>query len=129
MTKIGEVMRKEVVMVDENSTVEAACGLMGEKHIGSVVVTREGEPCGIFTERDLLSKVITEGVNIKEAKVREFTSEPLVTINPDFHIREATRIMSHMHIKRLVVMKDNKLVGIFTAADFVDYISKSPLEY
>jgi len=129
MTKIGDVMKKEVVMVDENITVEAACILMGEKRIGSVIVTRDGKPFGIFTERDLLSKVVTKGVDMKEAKVKDYTSEPLVTVNPDFHVREAARIMGHMGIKRLVVMKNNELVGILTAADLVDIISKSPLEF
>ena len=122
-------MKEKVVTVDENSTVETACKTMGELHIGCVVVTRKDKPYGIFTERDLLSKVITKGVDIKEAKVKDFTSEPIVTINPDFHIREAAKIMADLHIKRLVVMKDGGLVGVFTATDLADFIARYPLDF
>ncbi|MDD4898647.1 MAG: CBS domain-containing protein [Methanocellales archaeon] len=128
MTNIGDVMKENVVTVDENSTVETACKIMGERHIGSVVVTHKDKPYGIFTERDLLSKVITKGADIKKAKVKDFTSEPIVTINPDFNIREAARIMADLKIKRLLVMKDEKIIGIFTAADLADFIARSSLE-
>ncbi|MDD2778104.1 MAG: CBS domain-containing protein [Methanocellales archaeon] len=121
-------MKENVVTVDENSTVETACKIMGERHIGSVVVTHKDKPYGIFTERDLLSKVITKGADIKKAKVKDFTSEPIVTINPDFNIREAARIMADLKIKRLLVMKDEKIIGIFTAADLADFIARSSLE-
>lgn len=121
-------MREKVVTVDENSTVEIACKIMGERHIGGVVVTHKDKPYGIFTERDLLSKVITKGADIKKVKVKDFTSEPIVTINPDFHIKEAARIMADLKIKRLLVMKDEKIIGIFTAADLADFIAKSTLE-
>lgn len=122
-------MKEKVVTVDENSTVETACKIMGEEHIGGVVVTRKDKPYGIFTERDLLSKVITKGVDIKEATVKEFTSEPIVTINPEFHIREAAKIMADLRIKRLVVMKDEELIGIFTATDLADFIARYPLDF
>ncbi len=122
-------MKENVVTVDCNSTVETACVIMAEKHIGSVLVTRKNKPYGIFTERDLLSKVIVKGVDIKSAKVKEFTSEPIITINPDFHIREAAKIMADMKIKRLLVMKDEKIIGIFTAADLADVIAKYPLDF
>ncbi|MFC1787153.1 cyclic nucleotide-binding/CBS domain-containing protein [Halobacteriota archaeon] len=122
-------MKEKVVTVDENITVETACKIMGENRIGSVVVTRNDKPYGIFTERDLLSKVITKGIDIKKSIVKDFTSEPIVTINPDFHIRESAKIMADLRIKRLVVMKDEELIGIFTAADLADVIARHPIDF
>lgn len=129
MINIGDIMKEKVVTVDENSTVETACKIMGENHIGSVVVTRNDKPYGIFTERDLLSKVITKGIDIKKSTVKDFTSEPIVAINPDFHIREAARIMADLRIKRLIVMKDEELIGIFTAADLADVIARHSIDF
>ncbi len=122
-------MKEKVVTVDENSTVKTVCRIMGKNHIGSVLVTRKGKPYGIFTERDLLSKVITKGVDIKNSIVKDFVSEPIVTINSDFHIREAARIMADLRIKRLVVMKEDELIGIFTASDLADVIARHPLDF
>lgn len=116
--RVDECMSMNVATIDLESTVEEACKIMGEKHIGSLVVIREGKPYGLFTERDLLSKIILKGFDIKNVKVKDFTSAPIVTINPDTSIREAARIMCEMHIRRLPVI-DSKgiLAGIFTSAD------------
>lgn len=117
MTEIREVMRKDVVTVDEKTSVLEAAKLMGEKHLGSVVVTKDGKPTGIFTERDFLSKVIPEGCELGDVSVGSYASKPLITISPNFLLKEAASIMADMKVKRLVVMDKDELVGIFTASD------------
>lgn len=129
MLRIGEVMKKNIITIDENATVDEACALMGEKHIGSLLVTRDGKPVGIFTERDFLSRVVCGGAEPGSAKVSEFMSEPLITVNSRFTVREAARIMKDMKIKRLVVADDDEIVGVFTAADLVDVIAETPFDF
>ena len=58
--KASDVMVKEVVMIDEDSTVKKAVDKMNRADIGSVIVARNGEPTGIITERDLLKSIIAE---------------------------------------------------------------------
>jgi CBS domain-containing protein len=125
--KIGEVMVKDVVSVDYKMPVREVCKLMGQRRIGSVLVTKEGKPYGIFTERDLLSKVLLEGS--MDDEVDRYTSTPLITVSPDFNVREVARIMADMKIKRLVVTENDEVRGIFTAADLAKVISKSPLDF
>ncbi len=125
---VREIMKKNVITIDAEKTIEEACKIMGEKHIGSLIVTLDNKPCGIFTERDLISKVISKNVNMKEAKVKDFMSSPLIFVKPDFHIREAAKIMFEMHIRRLPVIENDKLVGIFTSSDFIEAIYKYPFE-
>ncbi|MFQ6127964.1 MAG: cyclic nucleotide-binding/CBS domain-containing protein [Thermoplasmata archaeon] len=122
-------MKENIITIDENATIHEACALMGEKHIGSIVVTRDGEPIGIFTERDFLSKVIYGEADLKTSKVGNFMSKPLITVNARFSVREAARIMKDMKIKRLLVVDGEKLVGIFTAADLVDVIAETPFDF
>ncbi|MCS7118555.1 MAG: CBS domain-containing protein [Archaeoglobaceae archaeon] len=113
--KIGDVMTKNVVMVDYATKVRDACKIMGEKRIGSVIVTREGKPVGIFTERDLLSKVLLKGSLDEE--VGKYMSSPLVVVSSDYEVKESARIMADLKIRRLVVMEKGEIKGIFTAAD------------
>ncbi len=113
--KIGEVMTKNVVMVDYATKVREVCRIMGEKRIGSVIVTREGKPAGIFTERDLLSKVFLKGS--LDDEVGKYMSTPLVVVSPDYDVKESARIMADLKIRRLVVMEKGEIKGIFTAAD------------
>jgi CBS domain-containing protein len=129
MLRIGEVMKTDIISIDENATIQEACALMGEKHVGSLVVTREGAPVGIFTERDFLSKVVCGGADPGAAKVSEYMSEPLITVNSRFTVREAARIMKDMKIKRLVVADGEDIVGVFTAADIVDVIAETPFDF
>ncbi|MEM0088231.1 MAG: CBS domain-containing protein [Archaeoglobaceae archaeon] len=113
--KIGDVMTKEVVSVDYGTKVRDVCKIMGEKRIGSVIVTQYGKPVGIFTERDLLSKVLLRGS--LEDEVGKYMSTPLIVVSPDYDVRESARIMADMKIRRLVVMEGGEIKGIFTAAD------------
>jgi len=127
--KIKDVMEKNLVSIDGERNIIDACKLMGKMHIGSVLVTLENKPYGIFTERDLLSKVIAKGVDIKKAKVKNYASHPLVTVSGDYSVRECARMMSDMKIKRLIVTSRGKIKGIFTASDLARVISKSPLDF
>jgi len=127
--KIKDVMKKNLVSIDGESKIIEACKLMGAKHIGSVLVTLENKPYGIFTERDLLSKVIARGLDIKTAKVKDYASHPLITVSGDFSVRECARIMSDMKVRRLIVTSRGKIEGIFTASDLARVLSKSPLEF
>jgi len=120
--KIRDFMSKDVMTVDENMKVIDAAKIMGEKRVGSVIVTKEGKPYGIFTERDLLSKAILD--NGLDNPVKNYTSTPLITVNPDYSINEVSKIMADMKIRRLVVVEDDKIVGIFTASDLTKALAK-----
>ena len=127
--KVGDVMAKDVVCLDADESIESACKTMAERKIGSVVVTVEGKPAGIFTERDLLTKVYLKGVDMKSAKLRDFMSAPLITIRPNVSVREAARIMRQMKVRRLPVLDEQgKLVGIFTSADLATAIAEYTME-
>lgn len=120
--KIGEVMTKHVVMVEHNTKVVEVCKLMGKSKIGSVIVTKEGKPFGIFTERDLLSKVLLSGS--LEDEVGKYASSPLIVVSPDYEVKEAARIMADLGIRRLVVMEEGEIRGIFTSSDLVRVLGR-----
>jgi CBS domain-containing protein len=125
--KIGEVMIKDVVSADYKTPVIEVCKIMGERRIGSVLITKGEKPYGIFTERDLLSKVLLEG-NLDD-EVGKYTSTPLITVSPDYSVKESARIMTDMRIKRLVIIEGDEVRGIFTAANLAEVCARSPLKF
>ncbi|MEM3530796.1 MAG: CBS domain-containing protein [Nitrososphaerales archaeon] len=129
MVKVKDVMIKEVITIDEGESVAKACEIMGEKHIGSLIVLRQGKPIGIFTERDLLSKIIPKRLKLDEVKIKDYMSTPLTVISSEFDLKEAARIMSQLKIRRLPVIEGEKLVGILTSADIIHALAKAPLEF
>lgn len=116
------------VEVDFEASVADACKVMGDRHVGSLLISREGLVSGIFTERDLLSKVLGKDRNLASIKVGDYASSPLITVAPTTDVKEAARIMTEMKVRRLVVVQDGKPIGVFTAADLARAVGKSPLD-
>ena len=75
MTK--ELMSQDIVTITPEASLDDAARIMGEKHIGSLIVVKYHTPVGIVTERDLLSKVLALGLFLKDEKVEEVMSYPL----------------------------------------------------
>jgi CBS domain-containing protein len=121
--RVDEVMTKRVVMVPSQTTVLDAAKMMGVKRIGSVLVTRRGEPFGIFTERDLLTTFLTRGRPL-QTSVGEAASTPLITLPSGTNIHQTALTMALKHIRRLPIVKDAEIVGIVTARDLVEAYAK-----
>jgi CBS domain-containing protein len=112
-------MTKRVIMAPSSSTIEDITKIMGEKRIGSVIITRYGKPFGIFTERDLLTTFFTRGKSLK-TKVGVAASSPLITIPLGASVHLAALTMVLKHIRRLPIVEDDAIVGIVTARDLVE---------
>ena len=125
---VREFMSSPPVTLESGTSVQDACKLMGEKHIGSILLSREKVVHAIFTERDLISKVIPEKENLTSAKVERYASSPLITVDPTADVKEAARIMTEMKVRRLVVVENGRPVGVFTAADLARAVGRHPLE-
>jgi CBS domain-containing protein len=123
MTKVKDVMTTTVITVESNKTVTEAAALMAEKDVGNLIVMEDNTPIGIVTERDFVRRVLAKEKNPK-TKISEIMSTPLRVIDPDAPLKEAARRMVRKRIRRLPVIKDNKLVGIITATDFARHLSK-----
>lgn len=122
--QVDDVMARTVVTSEENTPITEIVKIMGEEHIGSVVITRDGKPFSIFTERDLLSKIVAENKSA-EVSVGEVASSPLMTIPSGTSVHDAAAIMAIKHIKRLpVAAPDGRLVGVITARDLVEAYSR-----
>jgi CBS domain-containing protein len=114
--------------LNSDASVADACRLMGEKHIGSILISRRGVVDAIFTERDLVSKLLSQNVDLAVSNVANYASSPLITVSPTTDVKEAARIMTEMKVRRLVVIEDGRPIGIFAAADLAKAVGKKPLE-
>ena len=117
LKKVVDAMRKEIVTVDEETSVAEASAKMREKSEGCVIVLKLGSPIGIVTERDVTWEVAGKGLDPKNVRVSDIMSKSLVTIDPDTDLMEAAKVMAHHKIRRLPVVRTGILYGILTAAD------------
>ncbi len=121
--KVDDYMTKDVVTADEGESVIRAAGTMGRQRVGSVIITRNGDPFGIFTERDLLTNFLAKSRALF-SEVGPECSSPLIAIAAGTSVHRAAATMALKHIRRLPVTKNGKLVGIITARDLVEAYAK-----
>jgi len=119
--KVRDVMVREVITVDENSTIKEAVDIMNEFQIGSLIVLERGKAMGIVTERDFLRRVIAGAKDVMNTKVKEIMTTPLVVVEPSTDLEEAMKLMFQSKIKKLAVVDANKLVGIVTLTDIARF--------
>jgi len=110
-------MVQEIIKIRAGSTVKEAVETMNKHEIGCLIVTKNGKPVGIMTERDILKRVIPESKNPEKAQVSEVMSTPLIAGDPDMYVEDAARLMFKKNIKKLPIMEKGKLVGLLTISD------------
>ena len=119
--KVEDVMVKEVITIDEDSTVKDAADVMNKFEIGCVIAVRKGKAMGILTERDLLKRVVAEGKDASKIKVKDIMTSPLVVAEPSMDLAEAVKLMFQMKIKKLPVVDGKRLVGLISLTDIARF--------
>ncbi len=120
-TFVKQVMKTDVVSIDENSSIQDAAQQMVKSDIGCVIITKDSIPFGIFTESDFV-RIAAKG-NPLFSTLSGVMSTPLVVITPGETVWEAAEIMKKNDIHKLPVHAENKIVGIITASDLVQICS------
>jgi CBS domain-containing protein len=123
MPTVKDIMTKEVVTIETNKSVFEAAELMSSKGLGCVIVVIKAFPVGIITERDIVRRIVAKRAS-PDVRVTEVMTKTLITVGPDTSLKIAARLMSTNKIRRLPVLKDNKLVGIVVSSDFVRNVGK-----
>lgn len=126
MPSVKDLMTKNGITIDLNKTVFDAAVLMSEKEIACLVIMDDKTPIGIVTERDFVRRVVSKKTPL-DTKISEIMSKPIITVDPDSSLRDAARLMINSKIRRLPVVKENKLVGILVVSDFAQQLSKKTI--
>ena len=113
-----DFMGKGVVTISQESRVDSAIGAMDEHNIGSVVVLDSLGPCGMFTERDLLSRVLAKGRDPETTVIAEVASPKFPSITSSLTLEETAGAMVEKK-SRLMVFEGANLVGMVTPTDLV----------
>ena len=114
---VREIMTKKVVTIDSNCTVFNAVEKYFNKKIGCLVVTNKTRCVGIFTERDLIERVIYLRKDPLKTKIGDIMSSDVKTIKPLNTLEDALKVMKKYRIKKLPVISDDNIVGIITITD------------
>ena len=109
-------------IASERTVLEAA-QTMAEKRIGSLLVIEAGEMVGIVTETDVVRKVIAARLPASSTRVGAVMNYPLIQIDINHTVRDASRLMAEERIRHLAVTEDNEVVGLLSVRDLVKMVS------
>ena len=126
-----DILEKDFLSLPAATSAWEAAKLMKSQRHGFVVVVDEaGKPVGIVTEWDYLAKLTAEGEDPRVMPLRELMSSELVCVKSDTDMDAIAQIMSEKGVRRLLVMKDGRVLGVVTAKmvlknlrDYIDRIS------
>ncbi|MBU1198093.1 CBS domain-containing protein [Candidatus Micrarchaeota archaeon] len=112
-------MKTSLITIGEQQNVLEAAKLMKKHHVGSVLVASgHGSISGIVTHTDLVERCLAIGKGT-DCLIREVMSKPLVGVEPDSDISDAAKLMGNEDLRRLVVFRKGKIVGILSDKDIV----------
>jgi len=117
--EIEDIMVYKVITIEADATARDAAKLMNKHDIGCLIVVEKGKPIGIVTERDMLKRILAESQDLKKTNVQEIMSKPLTVGTPDMEIESAAKIMFTKKIKKLPIVKNEKLIGLVTLTDLL----------
>lgn len=133
--RVRDVMTPNPIALLSSATVHEAALAMREADVGDVLVVRNGEACGILTDRDIVVRLVADAGNPTLTYISETCSEQLTEVAPDDLVEHAISLMRYYAIRRLPVVGDGGPVGIVSLGDLASvrdpssalaYISMAP---
>lgn len=120
---LSVLMHTRMETIASERTVLEAAQTMAEKRIGSLLVLKAGKMVGIVTETDLVRKVIAAHLPANSTNAGAVMNAPLIQIDINHTVRDASRLMAEKRIRHLAVTEDHKVVGLLSVRDLVKMVS------
>ena len=117
MPQVRDQMVSSVVTIEPGTGVVDAAKRMIQEEKGPLPIVEGERPVAIVTDRDIIAHVVAEGRDPTSMTVQDIASHDLVTIGPEEDINEARRLMDQHELDRILVVEDDRLVGIISEAD------------
>lgn len=116
---------RQVYTITAGASVRAAVREMNDKGIGALLVMRRDEPVGIFTERDVLRRVVDAGRDPDATLVADVMTSDLVIVEPSTRIEQAMAVMTEHRCRHLPVIEGGRLVGLVSIGDVTRWASQN----
>jgi CBS domain-containing protein len=124
MATVSDLLRRKgttVHTVSPEETVLAAANLMNQHAVGGLVVVERDRVLGVFTERDILRRVVGARLDPAATSVAEVMTTPVLACRPDTTLEECAAVMTAKRIRHLPVREQEVLAGIVTIGDLLAF--------
>jgi CBS domain-containing protein len=119
---VKDVMTKDVRVAGPDSSVREVVAAMNRFNIGSIIVVQDDKPVGVISERDVLRRVVEPCLSPETIAARQVMTSPVITVCESASLAEVVKIIAEKRVRKIPVMKKEKLVGIITYTDILSKI-------
>lgn len=119
-TVLDLIKNQDVAVISKSNTVLDAARLMTEKKIGAVPVVEGDRVVGIFSERDIMNRVVARNLNPEKTKIEDVMTTDLIIGNSSESLDQIESRMKQSNIRHLPIVDGSKLVGIISLRDLLD---------
>jgi CBS domain-containing protein len=129
MSRVEDIVHnKELFYVEETDTVAGAARRMEELQCGAILVLREGELRGVFSERDLMRRVVLEHRDPEVTRVGDVMSTNVKSIDERASLEEAMEAMTNHGCRHLPVVRDGRVVSFLSMRDLMHFELANKIE-
>jgi len=122
MTQVRDIMEKNVITIDYTKNAFDASVILKEKEISFLVILKDGKPEGIVSERDIVRKIAAEDIKSSQIQLEGIMSKNFKWVEPETEVEHAVQKMLNNNIRRLIVLEDEKLVGVITQTNLAEVL-------
>jgi CBS domain-containing protein len=124
LKKVLEQKGRHVYVTSPVQSILDAIKTMQDKKVGGLLVMEDGKPVGMFTERDVLTRVVAHEFDPATTSVSEVMTKNIVAVCPDTTIQQAMAIVTGKRVRHLPVVEGDELIGVVTSGDLMHWLVK-----
>lgn len=114
---VREVMTPQPVLLKDSASAVDAARAMRDQNIGDVIVVKNGDICGVVTDRDIVVRAIAEGRDPASVTLGEICSTDVATVEADEEVEKVEKMMREKAIRRVPVVESGRPVGVISLGD------------
>ncbi len=115
--EVKDIMTHSVVSIHPQESVEVAARMMTRYNVGMLPVCKNGQLCGVITDRDIVTRCLAANSVPGNTHVRQVMTEQVTSVRPDMQIGVAAHLMGRLQVRRLPVLENGKVCGIVSLGD------------
>jgi len=121
MDFIKKLATRDLITIPYNSTIQDAARVMKDNQIGSLLVEKNGNIIGIFSETDVVRRAVANGLNSIEVNIETLITSPIISLDINSDPEEANDLMRDKKIRHLPLTENGKIVGIISVRDLLRF--------
>ncbi len=117
--EVMKFMNKRIEWIDPDASIYDAIEKLVDRHIRSLVVQPKppAKQPGVITARDIVYKVLGEGKNPRDVKVKDVAQFPIICINKETNVIDAIKLMKNKNVARVFVCDGSEIIGVVALMD------------